>query len=116
MQVLGQKHRRDHPRAVVHVARGVQLPHGRIDHRKTRPPFAPSAVFLLVLVPFHPPVFRVELLLQHLRIMPEDLEIKFPPNQLADEFPHIVASVRIGTLRRRLGLMVDLANREQSMT
>ena len=116
MQVLGQKHRRDHPRAVVHVARGIQLPHGRIDNRKARPPLAPGAVFRLVLIPFHPAVFRIELMLQHLRIVPEDLEIEFPPNQLADEFPHIVASVRIAALRRRLGLVVDLANREQSMT
>ena len=100
----------------MHVARLVELTHGRIDNGKSGPPLAPCAVFGLVLIPLHPPVFRVELVLQHLGVVPKDLKIELPPDQFADELPHVVASGGTCTLGRILGPMVNLANGKQSVT
>ena len=118
VQVLGQKHRDDHPQPVVHEA--VRAKAAASRRRRWGNPCGPrtsaevppalrSARFQR-----QPARGRVELHRPARPEMVEDLQVEIAPGDLADELLHAVAPARgSSSSRQRVAAMVNLADREQ---
>jgi hypothetical protein len=83
-QVLHQERGGDHPQAVVHVAREVELAHARIDERVAGAPLAPGRKQPFVVGPGDALELRAEGAGGDARVMPEDLEVEIAPGELGE--------------------------------
>ena len=98
-QILGEKHRHDHPQAVVHVASGVQAAHRGVDDGITGASLAPRRELCVRAAPFQLVVLRAERAAHDVREVVQNLQIKFAPNEFVQE--HVATC---GGGRRRCAL------------
>jgi len=116
-KILRKKGRHDHARAIVHPARGFQLPHRSIDDRGARAAFLPREEILGIVGPGDLPVSLTKAVLSNAREMVKDREVELTPDQFVE--PDLCASASLGgggRLPRCQRLDHDLAGRQHAKT
>ena len=116
VQILGEKHRGDHPDAVVHETGGQQLAHAGIDDGKSGAAVFPCLEERAGFVPRQAAPVGVEFLVEHVREMVEDGEIEFPPGEFLDEDVDSGAAGGIGRGAGFHRLRINRADRDQAET
>ena len=95
VKIFRQEHGHNHPGAVVHEPGCIQLTYPGIDNGKTGCAFTPASQLTRVRIPPHGGKLPIEILIQHVRKMPQDLKVKLAP----DDFIH--KPVNTSAFRRR---------------
>ncbi|MCY1381689.1 hypothetical protein D9M69_696240 [compost metagenome] len=94
-QILDQKAGRDHAQAVVHIARLVQLRHGRVHQRIAGAPLAPGGKRGIGVRPRFPGdgvVGRFEGAAFHMRVLVQNHGVEIAPDQFCQPHGRAIAA------------------------